>query len=78
VHCRTGKAIIESMGKKYREFAGLDLPAIENEVSARWEAENAFGESIAVRKGAPSFVFYEGPPSANGLLPPNSSNSSTR
>lgn len=55
------------MGKKYREFAGLDLPAIENEVAARWEAENAFGESISLRNGAPSFVFYEGPPSANGL-----------
>src|SRR4030095_14055964 len=45
----------------------LDLPAFEKEILARWESENAFEKSVSGRKNAPSFVFYEGPPSANGL-----------
>jgi isoleucyl-tRNA synthetase len=45
----------------------LDLPAIEKEVLARWEAEQAFEKSVSLREGAAPFVFYEGPPSANGM-----------
>ena len=52
---------------KYPEFSQLNLPAIEKEVLARWEAENAFEKSVSLREGAQPFVFYEGPPSANGM-----------
>ncbi len=55
------------MSAKYREFTGLNLPALEKEVLARWEKEKTFEQSIAHRQGAPAFVFYEGPPSANGM-----------
>ncbi len=55
------------MAEKYREFSQLNLPAIEQEVLADWETSDAFQKSISIRDGAPSFVFYEGPPSANGM-----------
>ena len=55
------------MRGKYKEFSGLNLPAIEQEMLAKWEESQAFEKSIALRKGAEPFVFYEGPPSANGL-----------
>ncbi|RXK59926.1 isoleucine--tRNA ligase [Lacibacter luteus] len=55
------------MSTKYREFSQLNLPSIEQEILARWDAEQAFEKSIAVRDGATPFVFYEGPPSANGM-----------
>ena len=55
------------MANKYREFQQLNLPAISQEVLAKWEAEGAFEKSISMRDGATPFVFYEGPPSANGL-----------
>ncbi|MEQ1799539.1 MAG: isoleucine--tRNA ligase [Lacibacter sp.] len=55
------------MSVKYREFSQLNLPSIEQEILARWEAEQAFEKSIAVREGAKPFVFFEGPPSANGM-----------
>ncbi len=55
------------MTGKYKEFSGLNLPAIEQEILAKWEASQAFEKSITNRKGAQPFVFYEGPPSANGL-----------
>ncbi|RYY95503.1 MAG: isoleucine--tRNA ligase [Chitinophagaceae bacterium] len=55
------------MDNRYKEFRQLNLPAIEKEVLARWEAEEAFRQSVAVREGAEPFVFYEGPPSANGM-----------
>ncbi|MGZ3917424.1 MAG: isoleucine--tRNA ligase [Flavisolibacter sp.] len=45
----------------------MNLPAIEKEVLQRWEQENAFQKSIDIREGAQPFVFYEGPPSANGM-----------
>jgi isoleucyl-tRNA synthetase len=51
----------------YKEFTQLNLPAFEKEVLKKWQEENTFEESINNRSGAPSFVFYEGPPSANGL-----------
>ena len=52
---------------KYKEFSGLNLPSIEKEILAKWEAENAFQQSVDLREGATPFVFYEGPPSANGM-----------
>lgn len=55
------------MSVKYREFSQLNLPSIEQEILAKWDAEQAFEKSIQVRNGAVPFVFYEGPPSANGM-----------
>ncbi|MBX9783938.1 MAG: isoleucine--tRNA ligase [Chitinophagaceae bacterium] len=55
------------MSNKYREFTQLNLPSIEQEILAKWDAEQAFEKSIEVREGAVPFVFYEGPPSANGM-----------
>jgi isoleucyl-tRNA synthetase len=55
------------MANRYKEFKHLNLPAIEKEVLERWEREQAFQKSVEVREGAQPFVFYEGPPSANGL-----------
>lgn len=52
---------------KYREFTGLHLPSIEQEVLAKWNEQNTFEESIAIRNDHTPFVFYEGPPSANGM-----------
>lgn len=55
------------MTKKYAEFKGLNLPQIASEVSNHWNAQNIFERSISERDGKKSFVFYEGPPSANGM-----------
>lgn len=55
------------MRVQYREFQGLHLPAIEAEMLEQWKQNNAFEQSVALRNGAPPFVFYEGPPSANGM-----------
>src|ERR1700712_2397356 len=55
------------MATRYTEFSRLHLPTIEQEVLAKWDAENAFEKSVSLRDGATPFVFYEGPPSANGL-----------
>jgi isoleucyl-tRNA synthetase len=55
------------MSAKYREFTGLNLPGIEKEVLERWSATEAFEQSVSLREGAAPFVFYEGPPSANGM-----------
>ncbi len=52
---------------KYKEFSGLNLPAIEKEILAKWKQTNAFQQSIDLKEGATPFVFYEGPPSANGM-----------
>ena len=51
---------------KYREFKGLDLPAIDKEILAFWEDNKTFQKSIEERPADNTFVFYEGPPSANG------------
>lgn len=61
------KAARNTMSAKYREFTGLNLPAIEQEILAQWQEKQAFEKSVSLREGAPSFVFYEGPPSANGM-----------
>jgi isoleucyl-tRNA synthetase len=55
------------MSQKYHEYKHLNLPSIEQEILARWAAEQAFEKSVSLRDGATPFVFYEGPPSANGM-----------
>ncbi|MES1214138.1 MAG: isoleucine--tRNA ligase [Bacteroidota bacterium] len=55
------------MSAKYREFSGLNLPSIEQEILAKWSEKQAFEKSVYLREGATPFVFYEGPPSANGM-----------
>ncbi len=55
------------MNNKYPELNGLNLPAIEAEILAAWKSEQAFEQSVALREGNKPFVFYEGPPSANGM-----------
>ncbi|MBL8001199.1 MAG: isoleucine--tRNA ligase, partial [Flavobacteriales bacterium] len=55
------------MDKRFPQYDELDLPKVAEEVLKQWEAEDTFGRSLALRKDAPPFVFYEGPPSANGL-----------
>lgn len=52
---------------KYPEFSGLNLPKIEQEILAKWQQTEAFEKSISLREGRTPFVFYEGPPSANGM-----------
>jgi len=55
------------MSHQYPEFNGLHLPTIEASILAAWQKEQAFEQSIALREGKKPFVFYEGPPSANGM-----------
>ena len=52
---------------KFNEYKGLDLSAVASEVLERWTRNDTFHKSITTREGHPAFVFYEGPPSANGL-----------
>lgn len=52
---------------KFNEYKGLDLAQIAADVLSEWDAEDTFHKSISTREGHPTFVFYEGPPSANGL-----------
>ncbi|MGN0224688.1 MAG: isoleucine--tRNA ligase [Prevotella sp.] len=54
------------MAKKFAEHKGLDLTSINSEVLADWEKNDIFHRSIDEREGCPQFIFYEGPPSANG------------
>lgn len=51
---------------RYPEVESFDPVAVEKDVLARWEAQDTFAKSLAIREGAPHFVFYEGPPTANG------------
>ncbi len=55
------------MAGQYKEYEKLNLPEIGQSVLDRWQAEDAFQKSISLREGKTPFVFYEGPPSANGL-----------
>ena len=55
------------MSKKFTEYKGLDLPRVAAEVLGTWDADDTFHKSITTREGYPTFVFYEGPPSANGM-----------
>ncbi|NND61993.1 MAG: isoleucine--tRNA ligase [Flavobacteriaceae bacterium] len=55
------------MSMKFKEYKGLNLPKLGEEVLDFWKSENIFEESISIREGAEPYVFFEGPPSANGL-----------
>ncbi|MBR5477905.1 MAG: isoleucine--tRNA ligase [Bacteroidaceae bacterium] len=55
------------MKKKFPVYNQLNLPQINKEVLDEWEKEDLFSKSMTEREGAPSFVFFEGPPSANGM-----------
>lgn len=55
------------MKQKYKEYKQLSLTNIATEILDKWTTEHSFNESIVIREGATPFVFYEGPPSANGL-----------
>ena len=52
---------------KFAEYKGLDLPKVAEEVLNYWKANAIFEKSVSSRKGQESYVFYEGPPSANGM-----------
>ena len=51
---------------KYKEYKGLNLPNIANEIGEKWEKEKTFKNSLKMSEGKPPFIFFEGPPSANG------------
>lgn len=55
------------MARTYPAYKHFSLTEIDKKILDRWEKENTFEESIKVREGEPSFTFYEGPPSANGM-----------
>jgi isoleucyl-tRNA synthetase len=55
------------MSTKFTEYKGLDLPKVAGEVLDFWKEENIFDKSVTTREGKPQYVFFEGPPSANGL-----------
>lgn len=55
------------MNKKFPEYKELDLPKINEEVLAFWKEDNTFHKSLENREGQTPFIFYEGPPSANGI-----------
>ena len=52
---------------KFKEYKQLDLPNIAKEILKQWENEDTFSRTLSNRKGSPPFIFYEGPPSANGI-----------
>ena len=56
-----------SNAKQYREVKNSTQTQIEQEIAAFWQSQHIFEQSISSREGKPQFVFYEGPPSANGL-----------
>ena len=55
------------MSKKFAELSQLNLSQVNKEVLAKWDENDVFSKSMTEREGCPSFVFYEGPPSANGM-----------
>lgn len=55
------------MSKKFTEYSDFNLSQINKEVLQEWDNNDVFHKSIETRQGCPSFVFYEGPPSANGM-----------
>ena len=52
---------------KFAEYKGLDLPGIGNGIRSFWKENNIFEKSVTSREGKEGYVFYEGPPSANGM-----------
>ncbi len=57
----------EIMSNKFPEYKGLDLPQVASNILDYWKQHNVFEKSVTTREGAEPFVFFEGPPSANGL-----------
>ena len=55
------------MGKHFAEYKGLNLSEINREELEKWTASRKYGEGLKEREGAPEFVFFDGPPSANGM-----------
>ncbi|MBI9054604.1 MAG: isoleucine--tRNA ligase [Bacteroidales bacterium] len=55
------------MSKKFKTYPQLDLSQVNKDILARWDVNDVFHKSITTREGKPTFVFYEGPPSANGM-----------
>jgi isoleucyl-tRNA synthetase len=55
------------MSKKFAEYSSFNLSEINKEVLKKWDEQDIFHKSLETRKGHPSFIFYEGPPSANGM-----------
>ena len=55
------------MGKKFAEYSKLDLSEVNGNVLKKWDENQVFAKSMTEREGCPSFVFFEGPPSANGM-----------
>ncbi len=53
--------------KKFTEYSSFNLSELNKDMLERWREAGLFAKSVALREGAPSFVFYEGPPSANGM-----------
>ena len=51
----------------FKEYTGLDLSKVAKEVLKDWDSNESFKKSISLRNGGPKYVFYEGPPSANGM-----------
>ncbi len=54
------------MTQKFPEHTRLNLTEVNHEILKQWDSEDLFHRSISEREGCPSFVFFEGPPSANG------------
>ena len=55
------------MSKKFTEYSQLNLSEVNKEMLKKWDENDVFSKSMTEREGCPSFVFYEGPPSANGM-----------
>ena len=55
------------MSNKFPEYKGLDLPKVAEEILSYWKENDIFEKSVSTREGKEAFVFFEGPPSANGL-----------
>ncbi len=55
------------MSTKFPEYKGLDLPKVAEEILSYWKEENIFEKSISTREGNEPYIFFEGPPSANGM-----------
>lgn len=65
--CTLNKKETIKMSQKFPEYDHLNLSLVNRQMLEQWEGEDLFRESLRMREGAPSFVFYEGPPSANGM-----------
>ena len=57
----------DQMSTKFPEYKGLDLPKVADDILEFWQQNTIFEKSISDREGATPFIFFEGPPSANGL-----------